>query len=838
MTALRKKHDELVELCREDFEGPFPVDRLKQALSGQDAMDILAAHEEGCTVLHWACYSQQVTLDTVKWLVELYPEAVKSHADFEGVPLHRVCLNKTLKLDIVEYLVDLYPEALGMFWRGKTPLACVLDGGMYRNAPPNMMEIVRYLVNKDPATVRIPLNGDDGKTVVHQACSMYEVQLQLVQLLVEIWPESLAMRSGGMLPLHALFSTRRNSSVGSPVELVSFMLDKYPDSVQSWREGETLPLHMACRQGESLEVIQLVGTAFPEAHQRSVQSGLFPLHEYCLSDSSGKDDLDLKVLQYLVSSNPVTAQIRNSYGFLPITYAISPNRSFETIKLLLDQYPDAIHDAATFHAACIEGNEEVMHYFLAQNHEGLFSVRDDGKNILHRAATRIVAKDRLAFFMNSFPEGLKTQDDEGDLPLHVACDGYTGCEYSGAIAYLLARYPIAAKMKNRKGCLPLHLLFRHVYVEYAKPAEFANLVKIVLAANPNAVKVTDDEGMLPIHYACKDGHTTRTLKVLVDAYPSSHHFVSREHGLPLHTAAAVDSWRDTKAIEYLAGLAKDDLDTYVEGSGLPLHCAARSGDKDVFLFLLSARFRWTPSSPLLHAIFRDHELLDKATIVTRILKIFGGEVKMHDSKGAAPLHWAVASDVGEASVTRLLEMDTGALQLKDKSNSLPLHYALRYSDPSNVLDLLLTRYEAGVRVADVNGFLPMHVACRHGAPLATVKRLLELYPESASISDKRGELPLHKACRGGHLALVEFLAEENVPSVRQPNREGVLPVLLLCQRSGKQSFLADHLLETGTIWQLLRKHPEAILMPKVNVTDQDCNDLEACCVRTAEHQSL
>jgi ankyrin repeat protein len=206
---------------------------------------------------------------------------------------------------------------------------------------------------------------------------------------------------------------------------------------------------------------------------------------------------------------------------------------------------------------------------------------------------------------------------------------------------------------------------------------------------------------------------------------------------------------------------------------------------------------------------RDRDLLDKDLIVDRFLDEFPANAADPDSMGCAPLHIAVTTKLETSFIKKLIDQGPDAVQLRDKSNSVPLHYALRHGDPANAVGLLLDQYANAVKVADINNFLPLHVACSHGASLDVVKRLVEMYEESVAIKDNKGELALHKACRGGHLALVEFLAEKNTASVRVTNANGTLPIFILCQSSGKQKGLSslDENATLGTIWQLLRKQP-------------------------------
>jgi ankyrin repeat protein len=134
------------------------------------------------------------------------------------------------------------------------------------------------------------------------------------------------------------------------------------------------------------------------------------------------------------------------------------------------------------------------------------------------------------------------------------------------------------------------------------------------------------------------------------------------------------------------------------------------------------------------------------------------------------------------------------------------------SSPDGV-KLLLNSYPKGKYITDNLGRLPLHVACRHGSSLEVVKILIEddEMSEQTLVADGEGELPLHKACRGGHVSLVLFLMEKHLSSIRLKNSAGMLPVLLMCQSSGKRRAMRDTPEFLNAIWCLLKEHPDALL---------------------------
>lgn len=222
---------------------------------------------------------------------------------------------------------------------------------------------------------------------VHMACELRHPTLELVQLLVDQWPEALSIESNGKLPLHSLFSSFSWSSKETPVNLVRFLLEAFPGAAASFSSPSRfstlgtgyLPFHLACKGGESLEVIKLLLEAYPRAVSTpSTGIGNYPLHELCT-----RDCLELDVLRYVVEQYPEATQRYNTYGSLPLIYATRAR--LEIVQYLVDQNPDSAQDSDCFHTAARNGNLEVMKYFYGLNPEAATHVDFGGSTALHKA---------------------------------------------------------------------------------------------------------------------------------------------------------------------------------------------------------------------------------------------------------------------------------------------------------------------------------------------------------------------------------------------------------------------------------------------------------------------
>jgi len=119
-------------------------------------------------------------------------------------------------------------------------------------------------------------------------------------------------------------------------------------------------------------------------------------------------------------------QIKTEDGSLPLHLALSgyPLKSLETIQVLVEAWPDAVH---------------------AQD--------NNGRLPLHHACQRGCTDDEIQFLVRSWPESCQVLTKDGQLALHLAC----GCHSSSATLILLDCYPQAVRFKDKSLHLPLHI---------------------------------------------------------------------------------------------------------------------------------------------------------------------------------------------------------------------------------------------------------------------------------------------------------------------------------------------------------------------------------------------
>ena len=226
----------------------------------------------------------------------------------------------------------------------------------------------------------------------------------------------------GALPLHW-------ASLGTDVNIVQFLIDKYPTAAGINDNAGYVPLHWAVNKDKPcLPVYKLLIKAYPQGVSIvSPKNGTLPLH-WCVNRS----EPDVTLVKELIMAHSTGLRTPCVDGWLPLHYCVNHSViSLDVLKLLLNRYPKA-----------------TMH----KNEEGQLPV--------HRLLDRDdCCKKALKMILDVSPECLMVPDNEGYLPLHVALDGSDPPSWR-LIKLLIQEGPEAVKMKTKSQHLPLHIAMK------------------------------------------------------------------------------------------------------------------------------------------------------------------------------------------------------------------------------------------------------------------------------------------------------------------------------------------------------------------------------------------
>jgi len=223
---------------------------------------------------------------------------------------------------------------------------------------------------------------------------------------------------------------------------------------------DAYPLHSACRDGASLDVIKYLVEEEKEPLNKADNDGFYPLHYSCRGGAS------LDVIKYLVLSPKRLTSIRTSRKRKALTQPLL-EESDGDLKELLDKADR--YGSYPLHLACHGGASlEVIKYLVEE------ADSDKGKELLGKA------------------------NENGIYPLHYACYGGASLD---VIKYLVEEADgdkgkeLLGKADN-KGKYPLHW----ARTKGASP----DVIKYLIQMNPDPLQHKDDSGLSALDHMDND----------------------------------------------------------------------------------------------------------------------------------------------------------------------------------------------------------------------------------------------------------------------------------------------------------------------------------------------
>jgi len=186
-----------------------------------------------------------------------------------------------------------------------------------------------------------------------------------------------------------------------PADIVQALLEAAPETI-TWADSHGwLPLHHACANGATGEVLRILTEAYPEGKTKQDSQLRTPLHFY-LTQRSDNPNAMAQNMTFL--SNTGAAELPDVGGMLPMHYACAYGVSPAVLAVLADAYPDSIH-------AKENKGRTPMHLAMVN---------------AHRDASPGVIKFLLAQSGGASSELVTMRDHDGFLPLHLLALGLRG----------------------------------------------------------------------------------------------------------------------------------------------------------------------------------------------------------------------------------------------------------------------------------------------------------------------------------------------------------------------------------------------------------------------------
>ena len=430
----------------------------------------------------------------------------------------------------------------------------------FHRGPPTV-EGVRNLFLRDPQAAKVQTYK--GETLLHKCLHLYGKEMDLIQLLVEWFPECLFRRDEhDFLPIHwAIYGPFRKK------DILTYMFSIEPQLIFDQDRHGRFPLHHACRSeffkipNDGLELLIV-----PEALQQPDNFGKCPLH-YAL-EMTFYEPVNLRLL---IDACPriLHEMIPDANGNLPLHNILRTRSSnYKTIQLLADKFPKALvlqnSDRQTpLMIACRHQRED---YY---EHGNLLSVI---YFLIRQWPEQITTQRDLSFPFLSKDYGCVCDSEDYDNHDNNLGDNEDDEEVSDSDS---DEYHYSENANWNGEFLPVMLVSKSTSKER---------VHHWLSLHPkDARQVGGPYSRIPLHYAVQSQSTDvlHIGKLLIDAYPEGATIQDRFGRLPLHYACAAASMQAPPHSNKRLSLVQSLLDCYSEGLAvedldgcLPWHYAA------------------------------------------------------------------------------------------------------------------------------------------------------------------------------------------------------------------------------------------------------------------------
>ncbi|RLN57599.1 hypothetical protein BBJ28_00007515 [Nothophytophthora sp. Chile5] len=357
--------------------------------------------------------------------------------------------------------------------------------------------------------------------------------------------------------------------------------------------ASNLPLHYVIRHAIfPLDVVRVIVAGYPEALTQDDAFGMTPIHLAFREQRRNLELLELLVQtpQRLNGLNGSKTRRRSlwtrqtSCGDTPLHVAVRHRTSVGVLQWALRS---CTGDPTV--ATLLNGHgESAFHACITQQQSGR---PDDSEFSSSRARTAV-----LLFLKHFNPAALcSTATKNGDLPLHLAMDGFNQVKYRPTasnrdgdgwvwlVKLLLTHFPAALLVSKRcNGLLPVHLA-----IKYGLPEDLT--VQIFIQTAQSLQQSTQSSALEPallakttiagsnttlLHYALlHQPQATALLCLLIDRIPTACSIPAIPTGdLPLHLAAATAGVH-MDILRKLCGLNTEGCRTFNAKRQLPLHSA-------------------------------------------------------------------------------------------------------------------------------------------------------------------------------------------------------------------------------------------------------------------------
>ena len=245
---------------------------------------------------------------------ETFPVRRESGGSRDLIPLSIVCCLDP-SLDTVKAIYHLYPEAIRVEDSEKgtkvIDYACTFGASM---------EVINFLIEHNPSSLWTPRN--DGTLTLHLAV-FFKAQFEIIQHLIEACPQAVERYDEDK------WSVLHHAANGqATLEVMKRLYELNSKDILTLDTKKRTPLHQACWKKGNLPVVKFLFEAAPEALHMEDSDRDTPLFRAARNQT-------LEVIQLLLPTNPP----RDEVGATLLHYAAKDNTA-DVVRFLLERHPE------------------------------------------------------------------------------------------------------------------------------------------------------------------------------------------------------------------------------------------------------------------------------------------------------------------------------------------------------------------------------------------------------------------------------------------------------------------------------------------------------------------
>ncbi len=223
--------------------------------------------------LHLAC-DHAVSLQVIQYLAKKWPNAVENWYS-RKLPFHRCLKNDKSSFETISFLIDLRPYSVSS---GDGVWCQLAKMQSFRSLT---SDITSLLIEKWPYGLRKP--DSSGRLALHHACHG-AAPSAVIRLMTEAWPAAASHRDDDRrLPLYHVLTNPSYTDWTERLSIIQLLVEILPESFQMKGQNGCLLLHSCASM--TFETFVYVLESYPQAVRVQDTSRRLPLHEACLQNA-------------------------------------------------------------------------------------------------------------------------------------------------------------------------------------------------------------------------------------------------------------------------------------------------------------------------------------------------------------------------------------------------------------------------------------------------------------------------------------------------------------------------------------------------------------------------